>query len=281
MNSEASGTPAPGTLTHPDRYYGAYIFDMDGTIYLGEELLPGVAELIHDLRANNIPVRFLSNNPTKDRSQYSDKLGRLGLATDPADIVNTIDTTVDWLLTQQAGKKVFAIAEEPLVRALIEAGIVLSDDPAEVDVVLASYDRSFDYRKLQIAFDALWFHRRAILVSSNPDRYCPMPGGRGEPDAAAIVAAIEACTGVGCVANFGKPNPQIAQFALKGLNVPFKDCLMVGDRLHTDIALAHNTGMASALVLTGDSTLEEALELPSSHQPNFIVERIDKLIPQN
>ena len=70
----------------------------------------------------------------------------------------------------------------------------LTERPEEIDIVVASYDRTFDYRKLQIAFDALWFHKRARLITSNPDRYCPMPGGRGEPDAAAVVAAIEACT---------------------------------------------------------------------------------------
>ena len=72
----------------------------------------------------------------------------------------------------------------------------MSEDPSEIDIVVASYDRTFTYAKLQIAFDALWFHKRARLVATNPDRFCPLPGGRGEPDCAAIVAAIEACTGV-------------------------------------------------------------------------------------
>jgi len=76
---------------------------------------------------------------------------------------------------------VFVIGEEPLQRGLAAAGVRLTEDPEEIDVVVASCDRTFDYRKLQIAFDALWFHRRTRLITSTPDRYCRMPGSRGEP----------------------------------------------------------------------------------------------------
>ncbi len=100
-----------------------------------------------------------------------------------------------WLSQNHPDATVFPISEKPLKRALKEASIRISEREEEIDIVVASYDRTFDYHKLQIAFDAIWYHKRARLVTTNPDRYCPFPGGRGEPDAAAIVAAIEACTG--------------------------------------------------------------------------------------
>ena len=106
----------------------------------------------------------------------------------------------------------------------------LTEDPEEIDVVVASYDRTFDYRKLQIAFDAIWFHKRARLITSNPDRYCPMPGGRGEPDAAAVVAAIEACTQTTCEANLGKPGVEMLETVLGMLGLPANRCVMIGDR---------------------------------------------------
>ena len=90
-----------------------------------------------------------------------------------------------------------------VLRFLDAAGIRRSENPAEIDIVIASYDRTFAYRKLQIAFDAIWYERRAFLVSTNPDRYCPFPGGRGEPDCASITAAIEACTRTTCAALYG------------------------------------------------------------------------------
>jgi HAD superfamily hydrolase (TIGR01450 family) len=265
----------------PDRLFDAYVFDLDGTIYLGDQLLPGVATTIEFLRRREIPVRFLSNNPTKDPEQYARKLDGLGLPTPLADIANTIVTTVRWLTSHHPDAVVFPIAERPLIAALERAGVRMSDDPAAIDIVLASYDRTFDYRKLQIAFDALWFHKRAILVQTNPDRYCPFPGNRGEPDCAAIVAAIEACTGVTCSANFGKPDPLMVAEALDGYDVSPTRTMMVGDRLATDIAMGRAAGMSTSLVLTGDSTREDATGLPPKQRPHYVIERLDQLIPES
>ena len=181
-------------MVQPDRLYEGYVFDLDGTIYLGDELLPGAERLILKLRELGKRVIFLSNNPTKDPKMYAEKLGKLGLETPASEIVNTVVTMTEWLLQHHPDATVFPISEEPLKNSLEEAGIRMSEDPEEIDIVIASYDRGFEYRKLQIAFDAIWFHGRAMLVTTNPDRYCPFPGGRGEPDAAAIVGAIEAST---------------------------------------------------------------------------------------
>lgn len=264
----------------PDKLFDAYVFDMDGTIYLGDHLLPGAKRLIEGLRELGRPVRFLSNNPTKDPLQYTEKLDKLGIPTPLEEIANTVVTTTRWLKAHHPDKTVFPIAEEPLKKALRDAGIKMSDNPEEIDIVIASYDRTFDYRKLQIAFDAIWFHKRAFLITTNPDRYCPFPGGRGEPDAASIVAAIEACTGTKLEANMGKPEGTMLEAALGDLDVDPTNCMMVGDRLHTDIGMAINTGMASTLVLTGDNNLEQARELDESHQPTYVLERIDHLIPE-
>lgn len=265
--------------SEPEMFYDAYVFDMDGTIYLGDHLLPGAERLINELRRREIPVRFLSNNPTKDPEQYAEKLGRLGLPTPVEEIANTVVVLTRWLLEHHPDAVVYPIAEEPLIRALQDAGIAISENPAEIDIVIASYDRTFEYRKLQIAFDAIWFHKRAILVTTNPDRYCPFPGGRGEPDAASIVAAIEACTGTTLAKNVGKPDPDMLTASLAGLDVDPRRCVMVGDRLGTDIKMAVNTDMSSALVLTGDSTREEAMSLPDLNRPTFILQRVDHLIP--
>jgi 4-nitrophenyl phosphatase len=278
--SDTSSTPAPDALIAvPDRLYAAYAFDLDGTIYLGDELLPGARRLIDELRNRGLAVRFLSNNPTKDPGMYAEKLEHLGLPTSIDEIVNTVVTTTRWLLDHHPDAVVFPISEDPLKRALADAGIRMSEDPAEIDIVIASYDRGFTYEKLQIAFDAIWFHKRAILIGTNPDRFCPFPGGRGEPDCAAIIAAIEACTQTICQANLGKPNTAMLEAALKGVDVELKDCMMVGDRLSTDIRMGLDTGMAAALVLTGETTVEQLEELPTVERPPIVVDRIDRLLP--
>ena len=269
-----------GTRPLPTEFFDAYVFDLDGTVYLGDELMPGAARAIAELRRRDIPVRFLSNNPTRDPDEYAAKLAALGVPTPVADIANTVVTTAAWLAAHHPDAVVFPIAEAPLVRALAAAGLRLSEDPAEIDIVVASYDRAFDYRKLQIAFDAIWFHKRAFLVQTNPDRFCPFPGGRGEPDCAAITAAIEASTGTTCRHSFGKPDPIMLQTVMDSLpGVSLERALMVGDRLQTDIRMAIDTGMPSAVVLTGEATPTDVASLPPRLAPRFVLERLDQVIP--
>lgn len=271
--------PAAKTSGGPDRLYEGYVFDLDGTIYLGDELLPGAGRLIRKLRELGKRVIFLSNNPTRDPKMYAEKLTGFGLPTPEEEVVNTVVTMTRWLLRNHPDATVFPIAEQPLKDALRGAGIKMSERAEEIDIVIASYDRAFDYRKLQIAFDAIWFHGRARLVTTNPDRYCPFPGGRGEPDAAAIVGAIEGCTGARCEANVGKPDPIMLETVEELLGLETKDCVMTGDRLYTDIRMALDAGMPSAVVLTGETTAEGIAAEPAENMPTHVLDRIDRLIP--
>jgi HAD superfamily hydrolase (TIGR01450 family) len=278
--SDPGSVPMDGHLiTVPTRLYDAYIFDLDGTVYLGDELLPGARRLIDELRGRGKAVRFVSNNPTKDPVMYAEKLARLGLPTPIGEIVNTVITMTRWLLANHPEAVVFPIGEAPLIRALADAGIRMSSNPAEIDIVIASYDRGFTYEKLQIAFDAIWYYKHARLIATNPDPYCPIAGGRGEPDAAAVIAAIEACTGTRCEAVVGKPSPIMLQATLAGLDIDPADCAMVGDRLSTDIRMAINAGMVSMLVLTGETGIDDLKHLSPQDRPNFVLTRVDQLIP--
>ena len=278
MTNRDTRESSAGIDKFPEDLYEGYIFDLDGTIYLGDELLPGAKRLILKLRELGKKVVFLSNNPTKDPEQYSEKLTKLGLPTPEEETVNTVITMTQWLLQNHPDATVFAISEEPLKKAIRGAGIKMSEDPEEIDIVIASYDRTFEYRKLQIAFDAIWFHERAFLVTTNPDRYCPFPGGRGEPDAAAIVAAIEACTGTKCRVNVGKPDPIMLETIMGMVGLDASQCVMAGDRLYTEIRMALDAGMPSAVVLTGETTAE-MLAVETENRPDYVLDRIDRLIP--
>jgi HAD superfamily hydrolase (TIGR01450 family) len=270
---------AAGATGGPGRLYDGYVFDLDGTVYLGEELLPGAGRLLARLRELGRRVVFVSNNPTRDPEMYADKLRRLGVEASVAEVLNSVVTMTRWLVRHHPDATVFPIAEAPLCRALAEAGIRTSDRAEEIDLVVASYDRGFDYRKLQIAFDAIWCHRRARLVATNLDRFCPFPGGRGEPDAGAVVAAIEACTGATCEVNAGKPGPLMLEAAMELLGLEAGDCVLVGDRLSTDIAMARAAGMPSALVLTGETTTQLLGAAPPEGRPTWVLDRIDRLLP--
>lgn len=265
--------------TRPEEFYDAYLFDLDGTIYLGEELLPGARELLDSLRSRGSQRVFLSNNPTKSPQMYVDKLRRLGIEAELDEILNTIISTVGWIKTNRPGAKVFPISDPPLIAALEEAGIEIADNPAEIDIVIASYDHDFNYRKLQIAFDALWKHGKAELITTNPDKYCPFPNGNGEPDAAGIVAAIEATTGVKCSFNMGKPDQVMIDVAMQRLAATPERIIMVGDRPTTDIKMAVNAGIHSALVLTGESQGLDYDPVQTGISPTYVLSRIDQLLP--
>jgi NagD protein len=259
-------------MTLPPRYSG-YIFDLDGTIYLGDTLLPGAAATISRLRAEGRRVVFLSNNPTHTVAQYAGRLTRLGLSTEPEDVINSSQVLVDWLSAEAPGCRVFVVGEQPLIDELRAAGFRIARDADAIDFVVASFDRTFAYEKLQIAFDAI--RAGARFIATNSDRYCPVPGG-GEPDAAAMIAAISACTGVEVEVVVGKPSPIMARAVAQRINIPLDRCIMVGDRLETDIAMGKAAGMATALALTGATT--RAMLAGSPIAPEYVLERLDQLL---
>ena len=189
-----------------------YIFDLDGTVYLGDALLPTARETITTLREWGKRTLFLSNNPTRSREAYAAKLTRLGLPTPAADIINSSFVMVDFLKREMPGAHLFVVGEESLRQELERAGFVLTDNASQVEAVIASFDRTFDYQKLQTAFDAI--RQGARFFATNSDRYRPVPGG-GQPDAAAVIAAIEACTSTKVEAVVGKPSRHMAQAILQ------------------------------------------------------------------
>ncbi len=263
-------------LRLPHRLYRGYVFDLDGTVYLGEELLPGARRTIETLRRVGCRVVYVSNKPVETRHDYAAKLTRLGLPTDVADVINSSHVMVNYLLARAPQARVFPIGEPPLIDELRAVGLTISERPGEIDFVIASFDRTFVYRKLQIAFDAI--RAGAHFIATNADPFCPVPGG-GEPDAAAIIAAIEACTGHKVEEVVGKPSSIMMRTALDLLGTPPQESIMVGDRLETDVPMGQRAGMATALPLTG-ATRQEQLER-SPVQPDFVLERLDQLLPSD
>lgn len=254
-------------------HFDGYIFDLDGTVYLGKAALPTAIETIITLRETGKRVIFLSNNPTQTRAIYAAKLTQMGLPTIDEEIVNSSFVMVRWLLHEAPGCRVFVVGEQPLKDELTAAGFRLVEHAAEIDFVIASFDRTLVYSKLQIAFDAI--RAGARFVATNADRYCPVPGG-GEPDAAAVIAAIEACTDTRIEVVVGKPSAIMVQTIADMLQLPMSSCIMVGDRLETDIAMGHAAGMSTALPLTGATSRE--MLATATIQPDYVLERLADLL---
>jgi phosphoglycolate/pyridoxal phosphate phosphatase family enzyme len=228
--------------------YRGFILDLDGTVYLGERLLPGAKAAVGELRAAGRSVCFLSNKPIASRADYAAKLTRLGVPTPVDEVINSSYVLARWLAREAPGARCFVIGEPPLVAELEAAGLTPVDGP-RVDYVVVAFDRTFDYRKRDVALQAVTRHG-ARLIGTNPDRTCPVEDGQ-IPDAAGMIAAVEAVTGRRVEPIVGKPSPIMLGVALERLGLEARDCAIVGDRLETDIAMGKAAGLATILVLTG------------------------------
>jgi phosphoglycolate/pyridoxal phosphate phosphatase family enzyme len=249
-----------------------YLLDLDGTVYLSDHLIEGAAEAIAMLRLRGRRIVFLTNKPLYSRADYAQKLSNLGIETSEDAVINSSYVLARYLADRAPGSKVYAIGEPPLLAELEEAGLSLCDDPKKIEYVIAAFDRTFTYEKLNIGFQAI--RRGAHFVATNPDRTCPVDGGE-IPDAAGVIAALEATTGKKVEVVAGKPSPEMVSVALDRLGVRRDECAMVGDRLETDMRMARDAGLTGILTLSG---VTSRINLGSSKiEPDYVIESVATL----
>ncbi len=253
--------------------FRGFIFDLDGTIYRSDQLIPGADAVIRLLRENKRKVVFLSNKPLQTREDYALKLTQLGIPTHPDEVINSTFVMISYLKKVAPQARLFVVGETPFIEELNGAGFSITDEPKEIEYVVVAFDRTFDYRKLNIAFQAIKKFG-AHFVATNPDRTCPVEGEE-IPDCAGMIAAIEAVTEKKVEVIVGKPSPIMIQAALDVLDLKPEDCILIGDRLETDIKMGRDSGIATGIVLTGvtdEKTLEESKHTPL--QPDFVFQSI-------
>ena len=227
--------------------YRGWLFDLDGTVYRGEALIEGAAQVIAALRAAGRRVAFLSNKPIQTRDDYAAKLTHLGIPTRSEEVVNSSLVLARHLARLDPGAACFVIGEPPLIGELQAHGLRVRDDE-EVRWVVIAFDRTFSYAKLNTALQAV--KRGARLIATNPDRTCPVAGGE-IPDCAGMIAAVEAVTGKKVELIVGKPSPLMLEVALDVLGLPASETVMVGDRIETDVTMGRALGLGTVLVLSG------------------------------
>jgi len=252
--------------------FNGFLFDLDGTIYRSDQLIPGAEGVIRLLREKGRKVVFLSNKPIQTREDYAFKLTRLGIPTQPEEVINSTFVMVNYLKKVARMARLFVVGETPFIEELRRAGFQITHEPKEVEYVVVAFDRTFDYQKLNIAFQAI--KRGAHFVATNPDRTCPVEGGE-IPDCAGMIAAIEAVTEKRVEVIVGKPSPMMVQAALDVLRLKPAECILIGDRLETDIKMGKDSGIATGIVLTGvtDEKMLEAIK-HTAGQPDFVFQSI-------
>lgn len=250
----------------------ALVIDMDGVLWRGDTALPGLHDLFDFLRRRDIPFTLATNNASKTPQQYLQKLARLGVQVRPEEVLTSSLASAAYLRQKlPSGAAVHVLGQDGLRQAVHEAGFQVRDDHEPVAAVVAGIDFELTYEKLKLATRHIL--AGAHFVGTNPDRTFPLDDGLA-PGAGAILAALEAATGVKPTI-IGKPGPLMFEQALQRMGVDAAHTAMLGDRLETDILGGHNAGLRTILVLTGVNSKEDLAGAPVP--PTWVFSGIDAL----
>ena len=248
----------------------AFLLDMDGTFYLGDSLLPGALEFLEHLNHHGLPFSFLTNNSSRSKQDYVNKLTGLGVREGDARVFTAGDATIAYLKKHHSGSKVFLLGTPSLAESFRGSGIAISE--SDPDLVVIGYDTTLTYARLS-AF--CYFVRKGLpYIATHPDVNCPSPEGP-VPDIGAMMSLVEASTGRKADVVIGKPNPGIVNALAEEWGLEPKEMVMVGDRLYTDIALGKTAGVKTVLVLSGETKREDLVNV--IYQPDLVCENLAEL----
>ncbi|MCB9883750.1 MAG: HAD-IIA family hydrolase [Planctomycetes bacterium] len=250
------------------------LLDMDGTIYEGRRLFEATPRFLASLERRGIGFTFLTNNSSKNRHEYVERLGTMGLSIDLERIHTSIEATLDLIAHRYpATRRVYALVAPGFSDALRSAGYEVVRDDEEPDLVVVGFDTTLTYERLCKC--AFWVRAGKPYVASHPDRICPTDLATVLVDCGAICAAIEHAVGRAPDAVAGKPDPGMVEGLFRRHGLVPGEVVMIGDRLHTDMELAWRVGCRSALVLTGDTS--RAHLDAHARRPDFVAEDLDEL----
>jgi len=244
--------------------------DLDGTIYLGGELIEGALDFLERCEQRGIKRYFLSNNSSKSVNQYVTKLNGLGVPAEAKDVLLSTHDLLSWLAKKEI-TETFLVGTEGMRSMLEDVGIKTRSNQPQY--VVLGYDTEINYEKLTTA--SIHLHNGIPLIASHPDVVCPSPDG-GLPDVGAYLSLFEATCGVKASHICGKPNAGMILHKIEELGVQPSECAMVGDRLYTDIEMAVRAGVVGILVLSGEATIEDVEH--ETQMPDIIVDSVDMLL---
>ena len=242
--------------------------DMDGTIYMGSTLFDFTIPFLNTLTANGIGYSFLTNNPTKSQEDYLKKLEKLGIHATKEEMYTTAIATIDYIKVHfPNARRLFILGTPSMIAEFERAGFVsVADDPAErPDVLVVAFDMTLQYSRLCRA--AWWAKQGVPYIATNPDKVCPTDQEVVLVDCGSICRCIEYATDRRPDIVIGKPNPDMLDGIKNRYGLDASEIAMCGDRIYTDVAMAHNAGALGVLVLSGETTLETALS--SDPQPDI------------
>ena len=250
--------------------------DMDGAIYMGMSLFDYTIPFLNSLKEMGITYSFLTNNPSTSIPDYLKKLAGMGIEATEEEMYTTALATIDYIKTNYPeARRLFLLGTPSMISEFEKAGFESVADSAEErpDVLVVAFDKTLEYSRLCRA--AYWAQQGVPYVATNPDRVCPTDQPTVLVDCGSICKCIEHATGRQPDIVLGKPDPNMLTGVQARYSVKPEEVAMVGDRIYTDIEMAHNAGAFGVLVLSGETTLQIADEAP--RQPDLIADSIEVL----
>lgn len=261
--------------------------DMDGTIYLGSRIFPFTIPFLEKMKAAGIGISFLTNNPTRSVQDYLDKLAKMGIEATEDGMYTTSLAAIDYIKEHHPqARRLFLLGTPSMAEQFRKAGYEeCADDPGDVpDVLVVAFDTTLTYSRLCRA--AYWASQGIPYVATNPDRVCPTDKPTVLVDCGSLQKCIEHATGRKPDIVLGKPDPTMLQGIMHRHALKPEEIAMVGDRIYTDTAMAHNAGAVGVLVLSGETTMETVKKVqadaatnpePEFYPPDLVVNNIAEL----
>jgi len=250
-----------------------FLLDMDGTLYLGNRLFAETPDFLRQIRESGGRYLFFTNNTSKSVAKYVEKLNGMGISATTDDIITPTLVVVEYLEKNHSGKKIYALGTTAFCEELTAAGLnittKLEDDIA---CLVMGFDTELTFAKLEDA--CILLGREGVdYIATNPDLVCPTEYG-SVPDCGSVSIMLKNATGRE-PRFFGKPQPEMVYLALEKTGVEKADAIIVGDRLYTDIACGINAGISTALVLSGETRIEDVERSP--YQPDYVFDNVGKI----
>ena len=252
-----------------------FLFDMDGTLYLGDRLFDFTTELLEKIKAKGARYMFMTNNSSKSVKAYIEKLAKLGIPATEEEFITSSQATAYYLQNHHAGAKLYVCGTESLKTELRSQGFTITENLDEVECIVMGFDTELNFKKLHdVSF--MLCTRELPYIATNPDYVCPTEFG-SVPDCGSVCDMIFNATGKRPVV-IGKPEALMPQLAMERTGCSKEQTVVIGDRIYTDIKSGINAGTVTVLVMSGE-TKKEILDA-SPEKPDFVLEHAGLMIPE-
>lgn len=251
-----------------------YLFDMDGTLYLGDRLYDFTIELLQEIRRTGGKYLFITNNSSKSVADYVKKLAKFGIEATREDFMTSSQATAYYLKQNHPGKKLYVCGTRSLIAELEEEGFTVTTNLDEVECIVMGFDTELTFQKLHDVSYLLLTHPELPYIATNPDLVCPTEFG-SVPDCGSICIGIKNATGKEPIV-IGKPSPLMPELAMAKYGCSKEETAVVGDRIYTDVRSGLNAGAMGILVLSGESTLQTLAE--SDVKPDLVLDSAAEIL---